>query len=145
MMILIRNARTSDLDTVCSLENEWMQSPWSRTGFENELSNSFSRFVVAETEEGIAGYAVAWEVCDEIQLNRIVVRGDRRRRGLGRALLDYIILELSPPGDRRVLLEVRARNEAARSFYRTAGFVETGLRKQYYEDDDAVLMERTIR
>jgi len=143
-MMKIRNALASDLDIVCSLENEWMQSPWTRAGFENELSNSFSRFVVAEYEDGIAGYAVAWEVSGEIQLNRIVVRGDLRRRGCARALLDHLIRELRPPGPGRVLLEVRARNDAALGFYRAAGFVETGLRKGYYGDDDAVLMELAI-
>ncbi|HSV96240.1 MAG TPA: ribosomal protein S18-alanine N-acetyltransferase [Spirochaetota bacterium] len=140
----IRNALDSDLDTVYSLENEWMQSPWTRMGFENELSNTFSHFVVVENEDGIAGYAVAWEVSGEIQLNRIVVRGDLRRRGFGRALLGHLLREMRPPDAGRVLLEVRARNDAARCFYRAAGFIETGLRKRYYGDDDAVLMERTI-
>ncbi|RPI96246.1 MAG: ribosomal-protein-alanine N-acetyltransferase [Spirochaetales bacterium] len=144
MSMKIRYALHSDLDTVCSLENEWMKSPWTRTGLENELSNSFSRFVVIETEDAIAGYAVAWEVGGEIQLNRIVVRGDQRRRGFGRALLDHLLRDLRPPDAARVLLEVRAQDEAARSFYRAMGFIETGLRKRYYGDDDAVLMERTI-
>lgn len=143
-MIRIRSATASDLDAVCSMENEWMSSPWSRAGFENELSHSFSRFIVAENEEGIAGYAVAWEVSGELQLNRIVVRGDRRRRGTGGALLEHLMRGLAPSAHSKVLLEVRARNEEALAFYRASGFVETGLRKRYYGDDDAVLMEMVI-
>ncbi len=126
------------------MENEWMSSPWSRAGFENELLHSFSRFIVAENEEGIAGYAVAWEVSGELQLNRIVVRGDRRRRGTGSALLEHLMRGLAPAAHSKVLLEVRARNEEALAFYRASGFVETGLRKRYYGDDDAVLMEMVI-
>ena len=144
-MINIRNATESDLDAVCSMENEWMPSPWSRQGFESELSNSFSHFLVAENENGIAGYAVAWRVAGELQLNRILIHASQRRRGIGRALLKNLARRLTPSPHSRILIEVRSKNLEARSFYSSVGFVETGRRRRYYGGDDAMLMELKIK
>src|ERR671917_341067 len=44
------------------------------------------------------------------------------------------------PRARRVYLEVRPSNLAARALYDSLGFVQTGVRPGYYGDEDALLL-----
>ena len=45
-----------------------------------------------------------------------------------------------------MFLEVRAQNSAAQALYLSLGFVQTGLRRNFYATpaDDAVLMQKTL-
>ena len=140
----IRDAGEGDIDPIHRIEVESLASPWSRESFLKELSTAFSHFIIAEANGAIAGYAVAWEVKGEVQLNHIVVERGRRREGIGTALLDHLVERLKDKGAVRVLLEVRSLNAEARSFYNAVGFMEDGLRKRYYRDDDAVLMRKEL-
>ncbi len=140
----IRRARETDMAEIYSIEIESFVSPWSMKSLQNELSTAFSHFIIAETAGKIAGYAVAWEVAGEIQLNHIAVREEFRRRGAGRALMDFFEAHFKARGAQKILLEVRSRNSTARVFYRALGFRENGIRNNYYQDDDAILMEKDI-
>ena len=92
------------------------------------------------------GYVVTMHLgahADVVDLHRIAVDPDHRRRGLGHALLAAAI-EASGPG-RRMLLEVSAANAEALEFYATEGFTEITRRPRYYRDgSDAVVMERML-
>ena len=65
-----------------------------------------------------------------------------RRQGLGRQLLWASLIALGDVG--AVELEVRSSNVAARAFYESLGFSETGSRPNYYATangrEDATLM-----
>ncbi|TAL37238.1 MAG: ribosomal-protein-alanine N-acetyltransferase [Spirochaetes bacterium] len=141
---LIRRAEARDMDAIHEIEEECFTAPWSRKNIEHELSVSYSWFLVAERSGEIAGYIIAWDVKGEIQLNHIAVRPRARRSGIGRMLVKALVDGLSAQGASRVLLEVRSRNEEALGFYRALGFVENGRRKNYYHDDDALLMEKVL-
>lgn len=62
---------------------------------------------------------------DELQLLDLAVRADRRRQGIGRAVLDMVADRAAAQGT-RVRLMVWSANADARRLYRTAGFVEVG-------------------
>ena len=70
----------------------------------------------------------------------LAVRPERRRRGLGQALVEAALADPASAGARRVYLEVRPSNLAARALYGSLGFTETGVRPRYYGDEDALLM-----
>mgnify|MGYP000925470287 FL=1 len=143
-MTLIRTAAAGDIDAVYDIEREG-HARWDRRQFADELGLNFSRFYVLEEDSDIVGFAVAWIVADEIQLNNIGVRKDRRLRGLGSRLLERVISDAREAhGPVKIFLEVSELNTAARTFYRKAGFIETGRRKNYYDDVDAILMERVL-
>jgi ribosomal-protein-alanine acetyltransferase len=144
MNLIIRKATEADIDAVCAIERDG-HARWNRRQFADELDLNFSRFYVMEDGGVIIGFAVAWVVADEIQLNDIGISRDRRREGLATRLLDHIIRdarETRRPG--KVVLEVSERNDAARMFYGKNGFVETGRRAGYYDAIDAILMERVL-
>ena len=94
------------------------------------------------TGERVVGYACAWYVADEVQLLNVAVHPDRRRRGIGEALVRRVLADAAAHRARAVFLEVRVANLGARRLYARLGFRATGMRRGYYgPGQDGVLME----
>jgi len=140
----IRLALFTDLDQVCEIEAESIKS-WTYNQFAEELDRSFSCFIVAEKSGIITGYAIAWFIAGELQINSIAVKKDFRRHGIGRKLLDFLISRYSSEILSILYIEVRKKNTEALNFYKSYGLTETGLRKNYYGNDDAILMEKKFK
>ena len=80
------------------------------------------------------------------QLVLIAVQPTRRRNGIGRRLVDWLLESAVTAGMASVHLELRADNEAARRFYRALGFSETVLMPRYYDGREAAMrMIRVLR
>jgi ribosomal-protein-alanine N-acetyltransferase len=111
-----------------------------------ELTRSWSHALVAREEgEGVVAFVVFWHVADEVHLINLATRGDRRRRGLARALMDEVIGYAGSHRARHVLLEVRRSNGPALALYRGVGFSAVGIRPRYYQDDeDAIEMALSL-
>lgn len=90
---------------------------------------------------GYAGIEVS-ALWGEADLINIAVAEEHRRRGVGRALLAWIIRRCRRRGIELLWLRVRASNRSARRFYRIMGFEERGKFAGYYRDPDepAILM-----
>jgi len=144
LMYKIRHANETDLDEIFQIEND-VSGSWNKKYFLNELNNSFSIFIVAEISNEVAGFAVAWDVRGEIQLNNIAVKKIYRKNGIASSLIDRIVMILKDKNPEKIFIEVREKNKAARLFYKKFGFFETGLRKNYYINDNAILMEKDIK
>ena len=136
----------SDLDDVLAIEAVAFPRPWSRSNFLDELNSPHSFPLVVFDQEGtLAGYICPMLLLDEGHILNVAVRNEYRGHGLGRLLVTRVLRECRDRGAEFVSLEVRPSNTAAISLYRGLGFVETGLRKRYYENgEDAILMECLI-
>lgn len=141
---VMRFAGEGDLDEIYKIEVELFEKPFSLQSFNHEFRVSFSTFIVVEHLSGIVAYAIAWKVHDEIHLNKIAVKKKFQKAGIGKAIIDFITESINPGYARVMLIEVREKDSGARRFYEKIGFKETGIRKSYYIDDNAVLMEREI-
>jgi ribosomal-protein-alanine N-acetyltransferase len=119
---------------------------YSRSGFDpdEELARPWARLWVARGEAGgePLGFALVWHAADEVQLLDLAVDERARRRGVGRALVLFVLAYARETESRLLLLEVRRSNEAAIALYRSAGFTENGVRRGYYSDngEDALAM-----
>ncbi len=134
--INVRRAVADDIDSVAEIESGSL-SLWKRDFFAQELSIEHSIFLVAEIDGAVAGYMVARRAFDEVELFSIAVSRDHRREGVGTLLIEHLRKYI---GGAPCFLEVRDGNETARSFYRRMGFRDSGRRKRYYDEEDAVLM-----
>ena len=140
---VIRRMDRGDLDAVCAIENATFAVPWSRESFRQELErNVAARYLVAETDGKVVGYAGAWVILDESHITNIAVLEAWRGRGIGKQLTQALLQYLSNLGASYATLEVRVSNERAQNLYKELGFVSVGKRKRYYEDngEDAFLM-----
>jgi ribosomal-protein-alanine N-acetyltransferase len=132
-----------DLDAVFAIEQTVQVYPWTRGNFADALSNEYV-CCVDESDGEIRGYAVMMPLLDEAELLSVGVAAGQQRKGLGRAMLREMLDVAREKNIRRVFLEVRASNAAALALYRSAGFVEIGLRRDYYRNaggyEDAITM-----
>ncbi len=141
--VVIRRMERKDLDAVTAIEKATFAVPWSRESFRQELErNVAARYLVAETDSRVIGYAGAWVILDESHITNIAVLEEYRGRGIGKQLTRALLQYLSNLGACYATLEVRVSNERAQNLYRSLGFVSVGKRKRYYEDngEDAFLM-----
>lgn len=111
-----------------------------------EMARSYACIWVVRSHPGApaAGFLLAWDVADEVHLLDLVVRRERRRSGLGRALLSGLLEHARSRGARLVLLEVRQSNEAAQALYASAGFTVTGERPRYYSNGETAVEMRLV-
>lgn len=111
-----------------------------------ELRRPWARCWVARDESGSAvAYLTAWHVADELLVMNVATQLDRRRQGIGRALLFTAVEYARGHGVGHVFLEVRRSNDAAIRLYRSVGFFAVGVRARYYgNEEDAVEMALDI-
>ena len=132
----------ADLDEVMVIERASFAYPWSSRFFHQEFEIECARSILAEMNWKIVGYVLYWLLPQTVDIHNLAVSGEYRRRGVGRTLLQKVIVEALGQSSARVTLEVRKSNLAAQKLYESAGFVATGIRKGYYSDDgeDALTM-----
>lgn len=124
------------------LDREAFFDPWSRETWLREMRNPIAVWIVASTDNDIAGFAGIWNVAGEAQVMRVAVRKALRNQGLGLLLTQELINKAWESGAEAATLEVRESNAAARKVYERCGFVSGGVRPDYYEDthEGAVIM-----
>ena len=138
-----RPMQMADLDAIMAIEPTIYPYPWSRGNFSDSLDAGYSGWVYEE-DGRIIGYAVLMLVLDEAHLLNISIAKSHQGRGLGRALLDYMMQIARGHGAANIFLEVRPSNTSAIRLYESAGFNEMAVRRGYYPAangrEDAILM-----
>jgi len=141
--VLIKIAEPADINFIIEIENESI-ALWTGNQFMEELNCSFSIFLAAVINNVPAGYISAWRAADELQINSIAVRPEYRGLGIGKKLIDEAIRLYSGGGPEKIILEVSESNITAIRFYEKCGFIKTGIRKNFYKDADARIMEKIL-
>lgn len=140
---IVRRMTIADLDAVVAIENATFPTPWSKDSFRQELErNVAARYLVAEKDGAVIGYAGAWVILDESHITNIAIEESQRGCGYGRILTQALIQYLANLGAAYATLEVRKSNIRAQNLYKSLGFIALGVRKRYYEDnqEDAIIM-----
>jgi len=92
------------------------------------------------------GFAIMEFGAEHAHLVLLAVQQQRRRSGIGRRLVQWLLQSAATAGIISVRLELRADNEAARQFYRELDFVETLHMPGYYQGRiSAIRMLRVLR
>jgi len=142
--VVLRRLRWWDLPEVSALERDLFgATAWSEETFWSELAQHASRrYLVAELDGRVVGYAGGMLSGPEADVQTIGVAADAQGKGLGRRLLRARIDLAREGGASALLLEVRADNEPAQALYRSEGFARISVRRRYYQpgDIDAIIM-----
>ena len=142
MMIVHMNE--SHVAQVAALEKICFSDPWSENSVASELKNPLSCWLVAEEDGEVAGYVGSQTVMDESDMMNVAVHPDYRRKGVAEKLVMELVEALKKRDSRCLTLEVRTSNEPARALYEKLGFVQVGLRKNYYRNprEDALILRK---
>ena len=139
----IRRMTIADLDAVVAIEQATFPTPWSKDSFRQEIErNVAARYLVAEKDDRVIGYGGAWVILDESHITNIAIAEEERGKGYGRVLTQALMQYIANLGAEYATLEVRKSNIRAQNLYKSLGFIQLGVRKRYYEDnqEDALLM-----
>ena len=138
--VLLRPMEVDDIDAAHALEEQVYSQAWSRQVFVEELEQPTRRYVVSEVDDVLAGYGGVMLVGEEAHITTVVVDPTYRQSRVGTRLMLALIDHALAAGAGSLTLEVRASNEAAQALYRRFGMAPVGVRKQYYRDEDALIM-----
>jgi ribosomal-protein-alanine N-acetyltransferase len=142
-----RPMRYADLPAVMDIELRAYEFSWTEGIFRDCIAVGYRCHVLLQ-DGAIAGYGVMSVAVGESHILNLCIDPDRRRRGLGRALLTYLLKDAGAAGAQTMLLEVRPSNAAGIALYEQMGFKRIGMRKDYYPArggrEDAVMLEREL-
>ena len=132
-------AQVAELEKIC-----FGSAAWSEKSVASELTNALAFWLVAVDGGRVAGYVGSQTVCDETDMMNVAVHPDFRRQGIGEKLVEQLVTELKSIGSHALMLEVRVSNAPAIGLYEKMGFLQVGLRKNYYRNpkEDAMILRK---
>lgn len=142
----IRLMTMEDCSQVAAIEAASFSMPWSIHAFEDSIGRENYRFFVVEENGEILGYCGFLYVLDEGEIPNVCVKESARQRGVGRQMMEVLLEEAKGCGLSVLFLEVRESNQAARRLYESLGFIQNGMRKNFYElpIENAILMMKML-
>lgn len=143
----LRPMREADLNAVLEVERSSYEFPWTRSIFRDCLRVGYYCFVY-EVPTSLVGHGIVSVAAEECHLLNICVHPEYQRRGLGRALVNFLLMFSRRKRAKVALLEVRVSNTGAYKLYTQLGFDEIGIRKDYYPArfgrEDAIILARDL-
>lgn len=147
----LREVGWRDLGPMTDLERRaFPDDAWSEATFWAELAGRPRRsYVLAEDDDGLAGYAGLDLTGDVADVMTVAVDPGRRGQGLGARLLADLHRRATAAGATSVMLEVRADNAPARGLYESRGYAVVHTRPGYYRSTagpsvDALVMRKEL-
>jgi ribosomal-protein-alanine N-acetyltransferase len=129
----------ADAPALAAIMRRSFETSWSEDAFRTELERPMTRARAARSDVPV-GYVLGWRVLDEVQILSFAVDPAWRGRGVAADLLGDYQDYLREEEVRRVMLEVRESNAAARALYARRGFRVEGERAGYYPEGETALL-----
>ncbi len=106
--------------------------------------NPFSRTIEYLIEDKVVGKLQYSLIYDRIEIDNLLVEKEYQKQKIATKLMSYLVSVAIENRVVNITLEVRQSNEIAIYLYKKFGFHEIALRKYYYGDEDAILMEKQV-
>ena len=114
---------------------------WNYSVFKSELESVSSHYLVVKDNSKIIGFAGIKVTVPDCDIMNIVVKKDFRNQGIGSLLLKELINLSKSLNVKNLFLEVNERNTPAILLYNKFGFKKISTRKNYYKDNNAIVMK----
>lgn len=144
---MIRLMREGDIPRVSELEQLCFSDPWSVTMLSEGLASKLDVWYVLEESGVTVGYANLRIIGREGEIMRIAVCPAYRGWGYGKKLMEQMAAFARERGVTAMTLEVRSSNGSAINLYKSYGFVQEAVRKDYYREpleDGIILWNRKV-
>lgn len=141
----------ADIAAVLAFEQAACLHPlhaWSDDNYRSSLRSGYWSRVGCDAQGQVVAVCVAMFGVDELHLLNIAVHKAWHGRGLAREMLAQLVGLCRAHALTAIWLEVRPSNAPARALYQACGYVDVGVRKQYYPApegrEDALVMKREV-
>lgn len=142
--IVIEKFTLKDLNEIKNTLQSDFDDFWTYNILENELKNESSIYICCKYNAEIVGFAGISIVLDTAELNNIVIKKTKRGNGYSSLLLKKLIDIAVQKKCNFLNLEVASNNEVAINLYKKFGFKQVGIRPNYYNGADALLLTLEI-
>lgn len=132
-MLKIREMEEADIFAAAEIEAENFSRPWSADGFLSAVKDTKALYLVAESDGMVVGYIGMWIALDEGEITNVSVKKELQGQKIGAELMKGLVEAGTKQGVLSYFLEVRESNERAVRLYKSFGFQQVGLRKNFYE------------
>ena len=149
----IKRFEKNDINEIVKIESSSFSDPWSPNMFMALHQLNPKGFYVAKIQNRIIAYAIVLlePYIDDVSLRRrghlinLAVAPEFRRQGIGSTMIGRIQKDLKKNKAKQILLEVRQSNSTALAFYSKLMFKRIGKIKDFYKDDDAIVMSKELK
>lgn len=144
---ILRIARGSDIQPIavmsrCLIEVGLRGWTWHPTRIARALRSRDTCVLTAEVDGRMAGFAITEFGDTRAHLSLFAVQPAHQRRGIGMAMIEWLIESALTAGIDNFTVEMRANNFAARSFYEALGFRHQQYIGGYYQNIEAAIRMR---
>lgn len=133
-----------DILDVLDVGNLSLREAWTLESLKKELQNPLAKYIVISSDSKVIAFAGLWIVAGEGQITNIAVHPNCRGKGLGNKLMEALINNMNTWNCNSLTLEVRNSNIIAKKLYSKYGFIEEGIRKNYYHNNDGTKEDAII-
>jgi ribosomal-protein-alanine N-acetyltransferase len=132
--VKVRTFKAEDMDQILEIETQaFPKTPYPKEVLLGYANTPSDRFLVLEAGKDLLGYII---FSMNGHIISTAVKPAQRRKGFGRTLFTYALNHT----EKRLWLEVRSRNDEAIKFYDNMGMKKIKKSRNYYGDDDALIM-----
>ena len=124
---------------LAKLEESLFGTAWDSFVINNKINNGEFVYWVFEQDNQIVGYLAIQKTFFDIHILGIGVLESHRNNSIAKKLTQELISYFEVSDFNKILLEVRQSNNIAMSLYKSFGFKQYGVRKNYYMNEDANL------
>ncbi|MBS0394171.1 MAG: GNAT family N-acetyltransferase [Proteobacteria bacterium] len=147
--IVIVPARRGDAPRLAAMSRRLVEAGlepcWTAERIERHRRSQDSVVLTARAAGSVAGVAIMQYGDDAAHLNLLAVEPAHQRRGIARQLVIWLEDTARVAGTFTIRLELRASNRAARAFYTSLGYRQSGWVRGYYQGlEDALRFERDL-
>lgn len=141
-MLTFSRLTEKEIEAVSRIEEETFSMPWKPQDFLDMISHDYAYYIVALLDDVPIGCCGIINACGDGDISNVVIKEEYRNKGYGEQMLRYLMEQSRELGVENYTLEVRASNTAAISLYKKLGFLECGVRKNFYEKptEDGLIM-----
>jgi ribosomal-protein-alanine N-acetyltransferase len=138
--VSVRLFAEADIEPALVIERATYPTPWTPGIFAEELKAPGRTYLAADAGGAMVGYGGLMVVGEEAHITSVTVDPARRGGRIGTRLMLELSRRAVAAGATSLTLEVRVSNQRAQAIYRRFGMAPVGVRKRYYQDEDALIM-----
>ena len=141
----IEEMSLNDLEKIKDILISDFDDFWNFNILKEELESPNSKYIIVKTnDDEIIGFTGIKVILDNADIMNIVVKKSWRNQGVGNLLLNNLISICKDLNLLSLSLEVNEDNLPAIHLYEKVGFKQVGLRKNYYQDKNGIVMSYKI-
>lgn len=137
----IEEMSLNDLEKIKDILISDFDDFWNFNILKEELESPNSKYIIVKTNDGeIIGFTGIKILVDNADIMNIVVKKSWRNQGVGNLLLNNLISLCKDLNLLSLSLEVNEDNLPAIHLYEKFGLKNIGVRKNYYQDKNGIVM-----